>query len=251
MPIRYSAFLLGAIVIASSPAATAAALAGSGSLLSGRALLRQAASVMDAENAVHGEGIVSTRYYKQHFDTHVSGDCDASKAKDRSGSNMQVQARTWVRGRYPMHGKLSQFDGHYIIISTGATSLPRVWERSTRTKDTWKRQPYNQGAIASYAPDLCSVLFMAQVLETTNVKQTVRDLGTLSIAGKRVRFVRVTAHKPGESFEYDWYIDHASFRVVRLRTVIADAAPAPPNTSQSVTFTYSGFGERVNFSAPT
>jgi hypothetical protein len=156
----------------------------------------------------------------------------------------------WIRGRYPDHGTVVNYDAHFVVIGNSATSQPWVWVRSTQTNNTWKRQPSSQPGFALYGSDFCSVLFMTPVPSTSNVKHYYRDLGTRMMAGGKVRLIRVTAAKPGEAFTYDWYIDPTSFLVVRKRTVVADAAPAPPNTSQETIYTYSGFGQLVRILAP-
>jgi hypothetical protein len=155
-----------------------------------------------------------------------------------------------VRGTFTNAGKTAAYSSRFVLVGSGS-STPRVWEKSVATRNVWKKEPFDVAGMGSFAPELCSVLLMQNVGKPTNVPQMYADGGSARVSGHTVRFVRVTAGKPGAAFEYDWYIDPSSLRVLRLGTAITDAAPSTGKTSETVTFTYSAFNEPLKIFTPS
>jgi hypothetical protein len=214
--------------------------------ISGKPLLQHSARVMDKINQVHAEGLVVETHGRLKSRLQISGDCDASKASDRSGSTLDVRARSWLHGYIPTGKAMKYYSAHFVIAGTNSSTPPRSWERSTLTGNKWERRPFVQSGIVSQVQEMCSSLLMGQFLSPTNNATTrFRDLGPSFVGKGPVQGLGMTASKPGAMFRDEWYIDPSSFQLLRLFESVADAT-----SGQSWTFTYSRFNVKVSIQIP-
>lgn len=207
-----------------------------------RALLAHASRVMDRISSVAATGAIRERSGRASTYLHVTARCDASAVppRDRASNGIGVD---FLRVRAHLWGRLRDqpFDRRYIVI--GAGRLPRTWERSAGTSNRWQED--RTEGVSLVPTDSCSILFMSPGGVPTNTPTTYVNLGETTVVGADAWHVRMRVNPPGEHWQFDWYIDALSYRVLRSVTVVRDSG-----SSSTRAYTYSRFGAPLRITAP-